>query len=70
METRLQKSKLNIDKIQTLISTWKDAPLFKRYEAKSTLLQLDDRQTRLDNRYKDIKETGQMIDIKKKCFPH
>ncbi len=36
--------------------------LFKRTEnAKTTLLQLDDRQTRLDNRYKEIKETGQKI---------
>jgi dynein heavy chain, axonemal len=61
LETRLQKSKLNIEKIQSLMSTWKDVPLFKRYEAKSTLLQLDDRQTRLDNRNKEIKETGVKI---------
>jgi dynein heavy chain, axonemal len=60
LETRLQKSKLNLDKIQSLMSTWKDAPLFKRYEAKSTLMQLDDKQARLDNRYKEIKE----IDLK------
>ncbi len=62
LETRLQKSKLNIEKIQALMNTWKDTPLFRRTEiAKSTLLQLDDRQTRLDNRYKEIKETGQRI---------
>jgi dynein heavy chain len=61
LETRLQKSKLNIEKIQTVMGTWKDTPLFKRFEAKSTLLQLDDRQPRLDNRYKEIKETGQKI---------
>ena len=62
LETRLQKSKLNVEKIQALMNTWKDTPLFKRTEiAKSTLLQLDDRQTRLDNRYKEIKETGQKI---------
>jgi dynein heavy chain, axonemal len=62
LETRLQKSKLNIEKIQTLMNTWKDTSLFKRTEnAKTTLLQLDDRQTRLDNRYKEIKETGQKI---------
>lgn len=61
LETRLQKSKLNVEKIQTIMATWKDSPLFKRFETKSTLLQLDDRQTRLDNRYKDIKETGQKI---------
>ncbi|CAF0714705.1 unnamed protein product [Brachionus calyciflorus] len=61
LETRLQKSKLNLEKIQNLMSTWKDTPLFKRFEAKSTLLQLDDKQVRLDNRYKEIKETGQKI---------
>ena len=58
LETRLQKSKLNLEKIQTIMGAWKDSPLFKRYEAKSTLLQLDDKQTRLDNRFKEIKETG------------
>ena len=62
LETRLQKSKLNVEKIQSLMSTWKDIPLTKRPEAsKTTLLQLEDRQTRLDNRYKEIKETGQKI---------
>ena len=61
LETRLQKSKSNLDKIQTLMSTWVDIPLFRRFEQKSTLLQLDDKQTRLDNRYKEIKETGQKI---------
>jgi dynein heavy chain len=61
LETRLQKSKLNVEKIQSLMSTWKDTPLFKRFEAKSTLLQLDDRQTRLNNRYKEIEECGRKI---------
>lgn len=61
LETRLQKSKLNLEKIQQVMSTWKDTPLFRRFEAKSTLLQLDDRQVRLDNRYKEIRETGQKI---------
>ena len=62
LETRLQKSKLNYEKIQLYMNTWKDAPLFKRPEAaKTTLLQLEDRQTRLDNRYKEIKDIGQKI---------
>ena len=61
LETRLQKSKLNLEKIQTIMATWKDVPLFKRYEAKSTLLQLDDKQARLDNRFKEIREAGQKI---------
>ena len=62
LESRLQKSKLNYEKIHHVMNTWKDAPLFKRPEAaKTTLLQLDDRQVRLDNRFKEIKETGQKI---------
>ncbi len=61
LETRLQKSKSNLEKIQTLMSARADAPLFRRYEQKSTLLQLDDKQQRLDNRSKEIRETGQKI---------
>ena len=61
LETRLQKTKLNVEKIQTIMSTWKDTPLFKRFEAKSTLLQLDDRQLRLNNRYKEIEDSGKKI---------
>ena len=47
LETRLQKSKQNLEKMQTLMSTWKDTPLFRRFEQKTTLLQLDDKQQRL-----------------------
>jgi dynein heavy chain, axonemal len=61
LETRLQKSKSNLEKIKQLMKTWQGNPLFKRYEQKSTLLQLDDKQVRLDNRYKEIKETGNKI---------
>jgi dynein heavy chain len=69
LETRLQKSKQNLEKITALMSTWNNTSLFRRFEAKSTLLQLDDKQTRLDNRYKEIKETGQKIhDLVKVIF--
>lgn len=61
LETRLQKSKSNLEKIQTLMSARADTPLFRRFEQKSTLLQLDDKQQRLDNRSKEIRETGQKI---------
>jgi len=61
LETRLQKSKLNLEKIKQLMNTWQGNPLFKRFEAKSTLLQLDDKQLRLDNRYKEIKDIGNKI---------
>jgi len=61
LETRLQNSKLNLEKIKQLMNTWQGNPLFKRFEAKSTLLQLDDKQLRLDNRYKEIKDIGNKI---------
>lgn len=61
LESRLQMSKHNIEKIETIMSTWKGTPLFKRYEAKSTLLQLDDKQAKLDSRYKEIRDAGNKI---------
>ena len=61
LEQRLQKSKSNLEKIKTLMNTWQGNPLFKRHEQKSTLLQLEDKQVRLDNRYKEINETGIQI---------
>jgi dynein heavy chain, axonemal len=61
LETELQQSKFNCEKISILLATWKTTPIFKRFEAKSTLLQLDDKQIRLDNRYKEIREAGNKI---------
>jgi dynein heavy chain, axonemal len=61
LETELQQSKFNCEKISILMATWKTTPIFKRFEAKSTLLQLDDKQIRLDNRYKEIREAGNKI---------
>jgi len=60
LESRLQKSKFNLEKIQQLMNTWQGNPLFKRYEqpSKTTLLQLDDKQLRLDNRYKEVTNVG------------
>jgi hypothetical protein len=44
------------------MGTWKDVPISKRPEAgKSTLLPLENKQTRLDARFKEIRETGQII---------
>lgn len=40
---------------------WKGTPLFKRIEAKSTLLQLEDKQLKLDNRFKEIRDAGVKI---------
>ena len=61
LETRLQKSQLNVEKIQSIMAIWKDTALFKRFDAKSTLLQLDDKQLRLNNRYKEVEEQGKKI---------
>jgi len=60
LEHRLQKSKFNLEKITQLMNTWQGNPLFKRYElpSKITLLQLDDKQLRLDNRYKEVVNVG------------
>jgi len=43
------------------MSTWQDVPLYKRSEGKSTLLYLDDKEQRLNNRYKELDETGKKI---------
>jgi len=40
------------------MATWADLPLFKRHEQKSTLLQLEDKETRLANRNKEITEAA------------
>ncbi len=61
LETRLGKSKANLEKIQTIMATWADLPLFKRHEQKSTLLQLEDKETKMANRNKEIAEAGQKI---------
>jgi dynein heavy chain len=71
LEKRLQKSKLNLERIKKLMNTWTNNPLFKRcdfYATKSTLLQLDDKPLRLETRYKEISDTGlqihQIVEVK------
>jgi len=61
LETRLEMSKFNCEKIGQLMSTWKIIPLFKRHETKSTLLQLDDKQSRIEIRFKEIRDAGHKI---------
>lgn len=61
LENRLHKTKANVEQIQRLMSTWQDVPLYKRSEGKSTLLYLDDKEQRLNNRYKEVDETGKKI---------
>ena len=61
MEIRLQKSQANLEKIQQIMGTWADAPLFKRGEQKSTLLEMEGREARVTSRNKEIAEAGQRI---------
>jgi dynein heavy chain len=62
LETSVQKAKDNVEEIVKLISTWSKTPLFARKEDKyDTLLNLDDRQDRLEKRYGCIEETGTKI---------
>lgn len=54
LETRVQKAKDNVEDIQKIMTTWSKQPLFERKEEKNdTLLNLDDREDRLNKRYTD-----------------
>ena len=62
LETRVQKTKNNVEEIQKLMSTWSKLPLFTRKEEKNdTLLNLTDREERLNKRYNEIKAIGDQI---------
>jgi len=59
LESRLQRSKENVEQIQKLMSSWSKTPLFERMEGKhTTLLNLSDRDDRLRKRYDDINQAG------------
>ncbi|XP_037134453.1 dynein heavy chain 9, axonemal [Syngnathus acus] len=61
LESRLQKTKDNVEEIQNCIKSWA-RPLFDRKEGKKdTLLSLDDRVERLDRFYSVIRSTGDKI---------
>lgn len=62
LESRVQKAKNNVEEIVKLMSTWSKAPLFTRKEEKNdTLLNLTDREERLNRRYNEIKAIGDQI---------
>jgi len=62
LESRLQRSKDNVDQIQKLMSSWSKTPLFERMEGKhTTLLNLADRDERLRKRYDEISQAGVKI---------
>lgn len=72
LETRLQKSKDNIEHIQKIMATWSKIPLFERVESKnSSLLNLSDREERTKKRYEDIRLHGDKIhELLKVVTPH
>lgn len=73
LEERLQKSKNNINEIQTIMATWAKVPLYERSSARASgttnekqtnadsLLILSDMDERLNKRYKEVREAGEKI---------
>ncbi|XP_036372722.1 dynein heavy chain 9, axonemal [Megalops cyprinoides] len=61
LESRLQKTKDNVDEIQNIMKMWV-SPIFERKEGKKdTLLNLEDRSERLERRYNHIRDSGDRI---------
>ncbi|XP_076453714.1 LOW QUALITY PROTEIN: dynein beta chain, ciliary-like [Babylonia areolata] len=62
LEVRVQKAKDNVEEIQKIMTTWSKQPLFERKEDKhDTLLNLDDREERINRRYADVRTCGDKI---------
>ncbi|BFZ02963.1 hypothetical protein BsWGS_06002 [Bradybaena similaris] len=62
LETRVQKSKDNVEEIKKIMTTWSKTPLFERKDEKyDCLLQVDDKSDRINKRYADIKLAGDSI---------
>ena len=74
LEQRLQKSKNNIQDIQSIMATWAKSPLYERASARTggtattekqtagdTLLVVSDLEERLNKRYKEIRDAGDRI---------
>ncbi|KAM5150816.1 dynein axonemal heavy chain 9 isoform 1-T1 [Callospermophilus lateralis] len=58
LEQRIQKTKDNVEEIQSIMKTWV-APIFKRKDGKKEcLLSLDDQRDRVEKYYSLIKESG------------
>lgn len=62
LQKRVVSTKDNVEQIQKIMATWSKQPLFERKEGKhETLLNLDDREDRLNKRYTEIREAGDKI---------
>ncbi|XP_048343352.1 dynein axonemal heavy chain 9-like [Sphaerodactylus townsendi] len=63
LEQRIQKTKDNIEEIQTIMKSW-ILPVFERKDGKrESLLSLDDRHERLDKHYRLITDSGRKIHL-------
>ncbi|KAJ7405899.1 dynein axonemal heavy chain 9 [Willisornis vidua] len=61
LEQRVQKSKDNVEEIQSIVSSWA-SPIVERKDCKrDSLLSLEDCQERLERRYSLVREAGQRI---------
>lgn len=72
LEQRVQKAKDNVESIGKHMQTWNKLPLFERKKDTKTdkMLNLDDRNERINKRYNDIKEVGNKIhDLLKVSLP-
>ncbi|XP_015272477.1 PREDICTED: dynein heavy chain 17, axonemal [Gekko japonicus] len=62
LETRIQKTKLNVENIEQLMQEWSSSPLFERKDNKDTaLLDLDGKANTINKRYAAIRDAGQKI---------
>ncbi len=63
LEQRLQRTKDNVEEIQTIMKSW-TTPVFERKEGKKdTLLNLDDKTERLERTYGQIRTSGTKIHL-------
>lgn len=61
LEKRLQRTKDNVDKIQSIMKNWTH-PIFERKDGKKdSLLNLEDKQERLEKTYDQIRTSGTML---------
>uniref|UniRef100_A0A8D0H5U7 Dynein axonemal heavy chain 17 n=1 Tax=Sphenodon punctatus TaxID=8508 RepID=A0A8D0H5U7_SPHPU len=62
LETRIQKTKINVENIGQIMQEWSASPLFERKDNKETaLLDLDGKANTINKRYAAVKDAGQKI---------
>lgn len=61
LELRVRKSKVNIKRIKDLMSVRRREPLFKRGNSKSALLQINDKNNQLNERFEELREINRKI---------